>query len=143
MTEVYAARLAQEVGPGRLLVIKLLPLSYQDNPDAEVRFLEEARIVMNLTHGNITAAFEFGRAEGRPFLVMEYVPGPSLHRLLDACAAAGDRLRVQDSLFIIAEVCRALSYAHSFSERNSGQRGIVHGISVQTISSFQMRARSN
>ncbi|MCP4606127.1 MAG: serine/threonine protein kinase [Proteobacteria bacterium] len=126
MTEVYAARLADEVGPGRLLVIKILPQSSKDNPDAEVRFLREARIVLNLTHGNITAAFEFGREQGRPFLVMEYVPGPSLRRLLDMAEEAGCLLKVQDSLFIVREIFRAMSYAHSFSHRDSTEQGIVH-----------------
>ncbi len=126
MTEVYAARLAEEVGPGRLLVIKLLPQSSKDDPDEEVRFLEEARIVLNLTHGNITAAFEFGRAEERPFLVMEYVPGPSLGRLLDSCSKQKRLLEIQDSLFITREVFRALNYAHSFSDRTGKGHGLVH-----------------
>jgi serine/threonine protein kinase len=126
MTEVYAARLAEEVGPGRLLVIKILPKSHKDDPDAEARFLEEARIILNMTHGNITAAFEFGREDGRPFLVMEYVPGPSLRRLLDAHKSTDRKLEIQDSLFVSREVCRALSYAHSFSDHAGSGKGIIH-----------------
>jgi serine/threonine protein kinase len=126
MTEVYAARLAEEVGPGRLLVIKLLPEAALSDPEAEMRFLEEARIVLNLTHGNITAAFEFGRAEGRPFLVMEYVPGPSLRRLLDSATRSSSLLAVCDTLFIVREVCSALSYAHSFVGQGQVAPGIVH-----------------
>ncbi|MCP4199803.1 MAG: serine/threonine protein kinase [Proteobacteria bacterium] len=126
MTEVYAARLAEEVGPGRLLVIKILPKSRKDDPEAEARFLEEARIILNMTHGNITAAFEFGREDGRPFLVMEYVPGPSLRRLLDSRQNTRRQLNLQDSLFISREVCRALSYAHSFSDHAGSGKGIIH-----------------
>jgi serine/threonine protein kinase len=126
MTEVYAARLAEEVGPGRLLVIKILPKSRKDDPDAEARFLEEARIILNMTHGNITAAFEFGREDGRPFLVMEYVPGPSLRRLLDSHKDTNRQLKIQDSLFVSREVCRALSYAHSFSDHTGAGKGIIH-----------------
>ncbi len=126
MTEVYSARLAEEVGPGRLLVIKVLPHSSSDDPDAEVRFLEEARIVLNLTHGNITTAFEFGREEGRPFLVLEYVPGPSLRQLLDCAKNDGRLARVEDALFAVREVSRALSYAHSFAGYGDSGRGIIH-----------------
>ena len=82
MTEVYNARFAKEIGPVRPLVIKLLPQGTESDTNAEARFLEEARIVLNLTHGNIATAFEFSRAEGRPFLVMEYIPGPSLKSLI-------------------------------------------------------------
>ncbi len=126
MTEVYSARLAEEVGPGRLLVIKVLPHSSSDDPDAEVRFLEEARIVLNLTHGNITTAFEFGREEGRPFLVLEYVPGPSLRQLLDCAENEGHLAKVEDALFVVREVSRALSYAHSFAGYGDSGRGIIH-----------------
>jgi serine/threonine protein kinase len=127
MTEVYAAKLAEEVGPGRLLVIKLLPKSLKNDPEAESRFLEEARILLNLTHGNITTAFEFGRSESdRPFLVMEYVPGPSLRRIMDALEQRGDRLGVPDALFITAEVSKALGYAHAFSNPLADGTGIIH-----------------
>jgi serine/threonine protein kinase len=127
MTEVYAARLANEVGPGRMLVIKVLPKSVAADPEAESRFLSEARIVLNLTHGNITTAFEFGRDEnGRPFLVMEYVPGPSLRRLLSALQQKGGALPIADGLFIVAEVAKALSYAHGVRVPSENATGIVH-----------------
>lgn len=128
MTEVYAAKLAEEVGPGRALVIKVLPKTAVDDPDAEARFLAEARIILNLTHGNITAAFEFARDDaGRPFLVMEYVPGPSLRRLCIAAEKVGAKLDIPDALFVTAEVLKALSYAHSFSVVNEGgSSGIIH-----------------
>ena len=127
MTEVYAAKSAEEVGPGRILVVKVLPMTATNDPDAESRFLEEARIVLNLTHGNITAAFEFARdGEGRPFLVMEYVPGPSLRRLRAAAENAGDVMDVSDVLFVAGEVCKALSYAHGFAASKSGPAGIIH-----------------
>ena len=127
MTEVYAAKLAEEVGPGRILVIKVLPKTAALDPDAESRFLAEARIVLNLTHGNITAAFEFARDdEGRPFLVMEYVPGPSLRRLRAAANNAGEPIDIADALFVTAEILKALSYAHSFSAGKNGRVGIIH-----------------
>ncbi len=127
MTEVYAAKLAEEVGPGRILVIKVLPKAAVDDPDAESRFLSEARIVLNLTHGNITAAFEFARDdEGRPFLVMEYVPGPSLRRLRAAAEKSGAPIDVADALFVTAEILKALSYAHSYSSGRRSRVGIIH-----------------
>jgi hypothetical protein len=125
MTEVWAARLAEEVGPGRPLVIKILPHSMEKMREAEARFLEEARIVLNLTHGNIATAFEFGREDERPFLVMEYVPGPSLKSLLASLREKGELMKTADAVFIAREVARALSYAHSFST-TEGKGGIVH-----------------
>lgn len=126
MAEVYAARLAEEIGPSRLLVIKILPNTPTDDAEGEVRFLEEARIVLSLTHGNITTAFEFGRDNGRPFLVMEYVPGPSLRQLIAAVRENAEQLQVEDALFVARETLRALSYAHSYGGAEKGGQGIVH-----------------
>jgi len=125
MTDVYAARLAEEVGPGRRLLIKILPVSSGEDVEHEARFIEEARIVLNLSHGNITAAFEFGREQDRPFLVMEYVPGASLRRVLDYLKTEKLSMGIEEALYVSREVSRALAYAHSYSD-TQGSRGLIH-----------------
>lgn len=124
MAEVYKARLAQSEGPDRVLVVKLLPPDAA--PSAAARFIDEAKIALPLTHGNITATFEFGRAENRPFLVMEYVNGLSLRQILDALNCRGETASVPASLFLGREVARALRYAHHFVDDQGLPTPIVH-----------------
>lgn len=124
MAEVYKARLAQSDGPDRVLVVKLLPPNA--NPTAAARFIDEAKIALPLTHGNITATFEFGKAESRPFLVMEYVHGRSLRQALSALERRGETMSVPTGIFLGREVARALRYAHRFVDVESKRAPIVH-----------------
>jgi serine/threonine protein kinase len=124
MAEVYKARLARSEGPDRVLVLKLLPPDA--DPTAAARFIDEATIALPLTHGNITATFEFGRDVDRPFLIMEYVHGRSLRQILEALSAKGEVMQLSTGLFLGREVARALSYAHRFTGVDGTLTPIVH-----------------
>jgi len=86
MGEVYRAlesRLAREVA------IKILPPDRMDEGRRQ-RFAQEARAASALNHPSIVTIHEIGSAGGRDFIVMEYVPGKSLDRLI---LPAGDASR--------------------------------------------------
>src|ERR1700704_4867800 len=70
MSEVWRA---EDIELGRLVAIKLLA------PDADTaRFEREARAVASLAHPNITQLYGYGESDGRPYMVLEYVPGGKL-----------------------------------------------------------------
>ena len=72
------------------------------------RFVREQRILARLEHSNITRLLDAGAtAEGRPYLVMEYVAGMSLTAHCD-----GGRLGVDARLRLMMDVCAAVHYAH-------------------------------
>src|SRR5712691_10557374 len=74
MSEVW---LAEDLELGRLVAIKLLA------PDADTaRFEREARAVASLAHPNITQLYDYGEDDGRPYIVLEYVPGGTLEERL-------------------------------------------------------------
>src|SRR3954465_10499191 len=77
MSEVYRA---QDRELGRKVALKLLAR------DADTaRFEREARAVASLGHPNITQLYDYGQDEGRPYMVLELVPGGTLEeRLADA-----------------------------------------------------------
>ncbi|MGB9724068.1 MAG: protein kinase domain-containing protein, partial [Chloroflexia bacterium] len=50
------------------------------------RFEREAKALARLTHSNIVALIDYGEHEGSPYLVMEYLPGGTLKKLLEARA---------------------------------------------------------
>src|SRR5947207_9293655 len=76
MSEVWSA---EDLELGRHVAIKLLA------PDADTaRFEREARAFASLAHPNVTQLYDYGEAEGRPYMVLEYVPGGTLEdRLRD------------------------------------------------------------
>jgi serine/threonine protein kinase len=83
--------------------------------DARERFMRESRACAALRHPNIVSILDFNvDREGRPFLVMELLTGPSIR---DRIQLRG-RLDVEDVQRIVPQVCAALQVAHT--------RGIVH-----------------
>jgi len=81
----------------------------------EKRFQQEFKATMALAHLNIVAVFDHGEtAEGLPFMVMEYIDGPSLEQIFKDQG----RLKLSHFMTIFYQVCSALSHAHI--------RGVTH-----------------
>src|SRR3954454_9905192 len=96
MSEVWAAT---DTELGRRVALKLLA------PDADrARFEREARAVASLGHPNITQLYDYGEAEGRPYMVLEYLPGGTLEERLQD----GTPLPDQETMQISAELASGL-----------------------------------
>ncbi len=96
----------------REVAVKILAAHTSDDPSSLARFRREARHVAALSHPNIVPVYDFGVAEGRTYLVMEYIDGPSLRDLLSP------RLTAAPTACVAIDVLSALDHAH--------RRGIVH-----------------
>src|SRR4051812_26343429 len=106
MSEVWVAT---DTELGRLVAIKLLA------PDADrARFEREARAVASLAHPNITQVYDYGEWEGRPYMLLEYLPGGTLEERLGDAKPLPD----EESFAIAAGVAAGLAHAHA--------RGVVH-----------------
>jgi serine/threonine protein kinase len=117
MGAVYRAR---DPKLDRTVAIKTVSL-FGLEPDAEQeyreRFVVEARAAGRLSHGGIVTIFDV-REEGEtraPYLVMEYIEGQSLQKLL---SRENRTLPLSTTLYLIQEVAEALHYAHA--------QGVVH-----------------
>ena len=109
MGEVYLAR---DGKLNRPVAIKLLSHAVSANPDRLRRFRHEALSVSSLNHPNILVIHDFGEAEGRPFMVTEYVEGQTLRQRMQSPVPA------PEAIDIALQVGHALAAAHA--------RGIVH-----------------
>lgn len=94
----------------RLVAVKFLDPALASDPEFEMRFEREARALALLSHPGIVAVHDFGHAEGRSFIVMEYVDGRPLSAALP--------LPVEDAVDVARQICDALAYAHA--------KGVVH-----------------
>lgn len=100
---------------GMLVAIKVLHLELIRSNDALTRFERELRAIGRLDHRSVVRAFDHGTfADGRPFLVLEYVEGPSLR---DVIFQRGS-LSPMETLSILEPLCDALTEAHAV--------GLVH-----------------
>jgi len=99
----------------RPVAVKRLRDGYAGQPEAMERFRAEARHAGALSHSGIAQVYDYGEAEppSPPFLVMEFVDGPSLAGLLD-----GGPLDPADAMDVLAQVAAGLAAAHA--------AGLVH-----------------
>ena len=106
MSEVWAAH---DLELERRVALKLLGATTD-----RVRFEREGRAVAGLSHPNICRLYDLGEADGRPFIVFEYLPGVTLEDRL----VPGRPLPDSETARIAAELAAALAYAH--------EHGILH-----------------
>ncbi|MBI3182459.1 MAG: protein kinase [Myxococcales bacterium] len=125
MAEVYLARLAGIGGFDKQVVIKSILPNFVGEEEFVRMFLDEARVAANLNHPNIVQIFEIDQVNGLPFIVMEYVNGPSYAHVLKAAKRAG-KLLIGHSARVLAGVCRALHHAHEAADRDGQPLHLVH-----------------
>src|SRR5256885_8297557 len=110
MAVVYRAR--QET-LDRTVAIRILSETMAASGEFMERFRREARTSANLRHPNVITVHDFGEDErGVPYLVMEYIEGPTLAELMDAGL---DDERIPN---LLDQIAAGLDYAH--------RRGVVH-----------------
>lgn len=108
--KAYDTRLESDVA---VKVIRTENLAPSILERALIRFEREAKSLAKLTHANIVKVLDYGEFDGKPYLVMPYLPGGTLKQRLH-----GIPMSYQEAAFILAPIARALSYAH--------QQGLVH-----------------
>jgi serine/threonine-protein kinase len=102
----------------RPVAIKVLLAHLEENQDLKTRFEREARVLAGLRHPNLVQIYDFDVIDGQPFIVMEYVNGPTLDTYLRALHTSGGRLALPQIGRLLAMLAAALDYAHS--------KGVVH-----------------
>ncbi len=110
MGEVYRA---EDIRLSRNVAIKALPDAFAQDAERLARFEREARLLAALNHPNIASIYGLEQADGKPFLVMELVEGPTLaERLREG------RIPLDETLDICRQVAEGLEAAH--------EKGIIH-----------------
>jgi serine/threonine-protein kinase len=98
----------------RVVALKVLKPSLVADQQAFKRFLQEAKTAANLLHDHIAWVWDLGEADGRYFIAMRYVDGPSLAKVL----ADRGPLPWDEAYARFRELAESLTFAH--------QKGLVH-----------------
>lgn len=125
MAEIFLATQHGAERFERPVVLKRILQALVADPQFRNMMIDEAHVAMSLNHSNIVQVLDLGHAKGRYFLVLEYVDGWDLNHILNRVKAAEFDLPPELALYICAEVCRALAYAHG-KTRDGKALGIVH-----------------
>jgi serine/threonine protein kinase len=126
MGEVFSARMKGPAGFEKKVVIKRMLPHLAESPEFVERFLDEGRLVVQLTHGNIAQVFDMGNVDGSYFLAMEYVEGTDLRRLLRRIHANDEQMPIALVMHTIAQVAKGLEYAHTRTNDSEENLGIIH-----------------
>jgi serine/threonine protein kinase len=111
MATVYLAR---DATLQRLVALKILAEHLSGDAAFRERFLREARFAARLAHPNVVRAFNAGETDGRPYIVMEYVPGETVADLLEGRG----QLSPAEAVDIGQQACAGLQHVH--------EHGLVH-----------------
>ena len=127
MGSVHLAKQSELEGIERYCVLKTLRAGSTRAPEQVARFLDEARVMVQLNHRNICRVFDVGEVGDELYLAMDLVSGCDLRELLHRCRSEGVRLPLAMVCFVVRELCAALDYAHNLSHAVTGERlDLVH-----------------
>ncbi|MBX3228868.1 MAG: protein kinase [Labilithrix sp.] len=124
MARVYLALSKRAAGFSKLIVLKVLRQSGEEDPELRRMFLDEARVAALLSHPNVVQTYEAGEDAGELYLAMEYLEGKALSQIL-----AGDGFEQIDRdvhLHVIAEGLLGLHYAHDLADVDGRPLHVVH-----------------
>jgi serine/threonine protein kinase len=110
MGEIY---LADDLSLDRKVALKFLPDVFTGDPERMARFEREAKLLASLNHPNIAAIYGLEQADGKRFLVLEYVEGETLQARLSRGA-----LPVEDAIEVCRQIAEGLGAAH--------EKGVIH-----------------
>lgn len=97
----------------RYVAIKVMHPAFKDDGNFLARFEREAQIVAKLEHAHIVPVYDYAEFEGQPYLVMKFIEGRTLKRILSAAPPT-----LQQILDILTPIASALTYAH--------KQGVLH-----------------
>lgn len=126
MAEIFLARQWGEAGFFRDVVIKRLFAHLAEHERQLRMFLDEARLLSQLSHPNVPQVYHVGQADGFWYIAMEYVEGHTVADLWRLGAKAGHVMPTNVALAIVIQACEALHHAHERQDRAGRALRIVH-----------------
>ncbi len=125
MAEILLARERSLVGGTRHLVIKRILPEIADDEEMLRMFLDEARVVMGLSHPNLCQIYDVGEHAGTWYIAMEWVNGSTLHHLIRR-AVSENRVDPAVMARVIGRCAEALHHAHTARDGEGRPTGLVH-----------------
>jgi tRNA A-37 threonylcarbamoyl transferase component Bud32 len=134
MATVHLGRLLGPSGFSRRVAIKRLHPQFAADAEIASMFVEEARLSARVAHVNVVSMLDVVSADGELLLVMDYVHGESVSRLLAHGRAAGVAAPVPVVVTVIADVLHGLHAAHEATGEDGAPLRLIHrDVSPQNV----------
>jgi serine/threonine-protein kinase len=126
MATVHFGRLHGSVGFSRTVAIKRLHAQFARETEFVSMFLDEARLAGRIHHPNVVPTLDVVVLDTELFLVMEYVQGESLARLVKTARQRGENVPIAVVSAILCGVLHGLHAAHEATDEQGARLDIVH-----------------
>lgn len=134
MATVHFGRLSGPVGFSRAVAIKRLHPHFAKDPEFVTMFLDEARLCGRIRHPNVVPTLDVVTTQGEIFIVMEYIAGEALSKLMKAATSREIMMPPKVAATIMSSVLHGLHAAHQTKDEHGRELGIVHrDVSPQNI----------
>jgi serine/threonine protein kinase len=126
MAEVFKAKTYSHGGFENLLVIKRILSHLGEDQEFVDMFIDEAKVSVALQHANVVHLYDFGRIGDDWFMAMECLDGKDVRSILRQLARKRRFLPIEYAIYVAAEACKGLEYAHRKTDLQGRPYGIVH-----------------
>lgn len=134
MATVHLGRLVGQVGFSRTVAVKRLHPQYAKDDEFTSMFVDEARLASRIQHPNVVSTLDVVKTNEELFLVMEYVMGEALSKLVRNAAKRGERMPPNIVLGVMSGMLHGLHAAHEAKSETREALNIVHrDISPQNV----------
>lgn len=126
MATVFLARLSGVGGFQRMVAIKRLHPHLAGDQEFVDMFLDEARLAAGIHHPNVVSILEVGASPRGYYLVMEYIEGDTLARLLARAATSSQRVPEPIVIRVVLDMLAGLHAAHELKDEAGQPTSLVH-----------------
>ena len=134
MATIHLGRLLGPVGFARTVAVKRLHPQFAKDPEFVSMFLDEARLAARVQHPNVVATIDVVATDGELFLIMDYVRGESLSKILRAVRKQNKRVPPRIAAAIMCGFLHGLHAAHEAKNERGEPLGLVHrDVSPQNV----------
>ncbi|MGE0870538.1 MAG: serine/threonine-protein kinase [Kofleriaceae bacterium] len=134
MAEIHLAKTKGIAGFEKYVALKMIHPNFAEDEQFIQMLVDEAKIAVQLSHGNIAQTFDLGRVGDTYYITMEYVDGADLYKILRRASERDIEMPLDVCAFVAKEVASALDHAHRKRDHTGRLLGIVHrDVSPQNV----------
>ena len=126
MAEVYKAKEYGVEGFERTVAVKRILPHVAEDEEFIAMFKDEAKIAVQLNHGNIAQIYNLGNEQDSFYIALEYINGRDLRAVFQKCQQQGKPMPISQACYVIMKICEGLDYAHNKKDKYQRELNIIH-----------------
>ncbi|HUJ59198.1 MAG TPA: serine/threonine-protein kinase, partial [Kofleriaceae bacterium] len=134
MAEIHLAKTNGIAGFEKYVALKMIHPNFAEDEQFIQMLVDEAKIAVQLNHGNIAQTFDLGRVGDTYYITMEFVDGADLYKILRRASEIDVAMPLDVCAFVVKEIAQALDHAHRKRDHHGKPLGIIHrDVSPQNV----------